>query len=93
MMVTVRSSPVTVMMLVTGVGVHVELWVVGELVEEVEVLDVDVTNVEDSIVSGMEVDGGMIVVVTIVGGSAEDSTCLVLSLASLVLVLLVVGAP
>lgn len=43
--VTVRNSPVTVIMLVTGVGVQVDVCVADELVVEVELLDVDVTKV------------------------------------------------
>jgi hypothetical protein len=65
------------MMLVTGVGVHVEVWGVGEVMGEVEALDADVTNVEDCAVSGMEDDRGMIVVVIILGGSAEDAVVVV----------------
>lgn len=62
-MVTVRSSPVIVMTLVTGVGNHVEVWLVDE------------ESVSSELVVEVEVEGAEVVV----GGTVEDATSLLLS--------------
>lgn len=56
-MVTVRSSPVIVMTLVTGVGNHVEVWLVDE------------ESVSSELVVEVEVEGAEVVV----GGTVEDA--------------------